>query len=149
MTHNDLIQNIKSCYNSSRPFVLTSSLQLCPALGLSEADCNTSLDKTADTESETTIKRANPHSPFIASSSPGHRVACIQALNLRNAMRFPAWSAFNCSPEPAERTERGGMPRAGRPAYPARVHTARQRSNLIPGTGLRSNCTRSGRVLFW
>lgn len=104
------------------------------------SDCNASMGRTGDTESEVT-RRQTPNAPLITPWASHHHPQatgspCIQALKLRNAMRVPAWSAFICSPEPAEGRGTAGMAAEGwlawEPSRSPSTQTTPQRSNLAP-----------------
>lgn len=119
------------------------------------SDCNASMGRTGDTESEVT-RRQTPNAPLITPWASHHHPQatgspCIQALKLRNAMRVPAWSAFICSPEPAEGRGTAGMAAegwlAGWPENPAGVRAHRQRHSDQTWLPVHE-CTSSGLVLI-
>lgn len=70
---------------------------LCPPrISIPAPVSKPSVETTADTESKPTIKteteRQKANAPLILSHLHGQASLCIQALNLRNAIRIPAWS---------------------------------------------------------
>lgn len=119
------------------------------------SDCNASMGRTGDTEIEVT-RRQTPNAPLITPWASHHHPQatgspCIQALKLRNATRVPAWSAFICSPEPAEGRGTAGMAAegwlAGLRTQPESEHTGS--ATAIKPASLCTSAPAPGLSWFW